>query len=119
MPHGWRACAPCDYALVRPRTCGKYLCADALIVRVNPQVDAPPMADVAPRLLRNQLRLALPTLQCVKSRGQMYKNRSGNPQKSGFFRALGWVKFETATVKENGRLQVIPIAEAIGVFLIV
>jgi hypothetical protein len=49
----------------------------------------------------------------------MYKNRSGNPQKSGFFRALGWVKFETATVKENGRLQVIPIAEAIGVFLIV
>jgi len=42
-----------------------------------------------------------------------------NPAESGFFAALDRIQLETSAVKENGRLQMIPIAEAIGVFLIV
>jgi len=42
-----------------------------------------------------------------------------NPEDSGFFRALDCVEFESAAVKENGRLQMLPIAEAMIVCLIV
>jgi len=42
-----------------------------------------------------------------------------NPEDSGFFRAVDCVEFESAAVKENGRLQMLPIAEAIIVCLIV
>ena len=42
-----------------------------------------------------------------------------NPEESGLFRALDRIKFEASAVKEDGCLQMLPIAEPIGVFLIV
>ena len=44
--------------------------------------------------------------------------RTRNPEESGLFRALHRIQLETSAVKEDGRLQVIPIAETIRVFLI-
>jgi hypothetical protein len=40
-------------------------------------------------------------------------------QESAIFRALDRVEFESSAVKEDSRLQMLPIAEAIRVFLIV
>ena len=63
--------------------------------------------------------LALPTFEWVKNSVQTLAMGARNPEESAIFRALDRVEFESSAVKENGRLQMLPIAEAIRVFLIV
>ena len=62
---------------------------------------------------------ALPTFEWVKNSVQMAAIGARNPEESAIFRALDRVEFESSAVKEDGRLQMLPIAEAIRVFLIV
>jgi hypothetical protein len=49
----------------------------------------------------------------------MIKNGRETAGKSGVFGARCRVEIETSAMEEDGRLQMLPIAEAIGVFLIV
>jgi len=72
-----------------------------------------------PRNSQQNSILALPTFEWVKNNVHTIPWHSGNLEDSGFFRALDCVEFEYAAVKENGRLQMLPIAEAIIVCLIV
>ncbi len=46
-------------------------------------------------------------------------NRGPAPAKRGVFAASVGVEVQSSAMKEDGRLQMVPIAEAIGVFLIV
>jgi hypothetical protein len=62
---------------------------------------------------------ALPTFEWVKNSVQTSAMGARNPEESAIFRALDRVEFESSAVKEDGRLQMLPIAEAIRVFLIV
>jgi hypothetical protein len=55
----------------------------------------------------------------VKNSGQKTTIGARNPEESTVFRALVRVKFESSAMKEDGRLQMLPIAETIRVFLIV
>src|SRR5271157_198513 len=61
--------------------------------------------------------LALPTFEWVKNSVQTSAMGARNPEESAIFRALDRVEFESSAVKEDGRLQMLPIAEAIRVFL--
>ena len=68
--------------------------------------------------IRDARSMALPTFEWVKN--SVHTSTLGqNPEESAFFRALDRVEFESTAVKVDGDLQVLPIAEAIGVFLIV
>ena len=62
---------------------------------------------------------ALPTFVWVKLAIRMVTNEWETARKSGIFRALGRIEIEPSAMKEDGRLQMLPIPEAIGVFLIV
>jgi hypothetical protein len=62
---------------------------------------------------------ALPTFEWAKEYVPMSIMAQKNPEESGLIRALDRIKFEASAVKEDGRLQMLPIAEPIGVFLIV
>jgi hypothetical protein len=44
--------------------------------------------------------------------------RRPTPRKQGVFAASIGIEVQAAAMKEDGRLQMVPIAEAIGVFLI-
>jgi len=69
--------------------------------------------------IRDARSMALPTFEWVKNSVHTSTLGARNPEESAFFRALDRVEFESSAVKEDGRLQMIPIAEAIRVFLIV
>ena len=63
--------------------------------------------------------MALQAFVWVRDTIRVITNRWKNGRKSGIFRAWIRIEIETSTVKEDGRLQMLPIAEPIGVFLIV
>ncbi|HKM52725.1 MAG TPA: hypothetical protein VJY33_04890, partial [Isosphaeraceae bacterium] len=69
--------------------------------------------------LEDLLLLALPTFEWVKNNVHTYTMGARIPEESAIFRALDGVEFESSAVKEDGRLQMLPIAETIRVFLIV
>ena len=78
--------------------------------------------NVKEHLLNRRFRMknkALPTFEWVKNDVQITIISARNPQDSAVFRALDWVEFESSAVKVDGRLQMVPIAETIRVFLIV
>jgi hypothetical protein len=67
----------------------------------------------------NFLFSALQAFVWVRDTIRAVTNRWKNGPKSDIFRAWIRIEIETSTMKEDGRLQMLPIAEAIGVFLIV
>jgi hypothetical protein len=63
--------------------------------------------------------LALPAFEWAKNNIQKTMIGARNREESASFRALDGVEFESSAVKQDGRLQMLPIAEAIRAFLIV
>ena len=63
--------------------------------------------------------LALRTFEWVETRCTRAHNTTRRPGESGVLRARPGVKVQSAAMKEDGRLQMTPIPEAISVFLTV